>query len=664
MLLQKYIFQRYPVIFLFAPLWILPSSAQEVEQSPRFLLGVYGGVNANLHQPDFPLPVPVNLPFPPASGRFDQSKTSVGYHFGVTGEYRFSPQIAAGLSLGYFSADGALQTVGMRQDTGGSGSNLQTDLSLDATLRYFEIVPNVRFYDVAGIPSLFGFGGIEFSFPVANRYTLTEVQSDTVRYVYDSSAAVPDAGLRAALQLGIGYNFQVSDKWSVSPALEFRFPFTKVSGNTDFDSWRVPQVRFSVSVQYDFSELFRSRAKVSSLPPLNVALQVGYYNDVGEFTPLDHLTIEEVAYAELYPIIPYLFFERGGTEIPKEYLEFGEKLAVGQEKERSVPQDALVQNYGLLDLIGKRMQEYSQASLRIVGTTDGKEPLSIAQQRAEAVKRYLVATYGIAPNRILVEARRLPEKPSAINDPDGQAENRRVEFYPSIPEVLDPVFVEQEKVLFASPELIEFRPEVTGLDSAVLNRFIFTVQQAGDSLHQLERRGRPEVIRPIRWKVQADRLKSKDLPIEYSYRIEDEHNRSDEATGLIPLQYQVRYEKREERLPDRKVQKFSLVLFDFDRADLTPQNQRVLDKYVLPAIQFNSVVRVYGYTDRIGDTEYNKNLAQRRAETVVRYLQSKTKAKSFVPIGVGEDVLLYDNDRAIGRQLSRTVQIVVETPMR
>ncbi len=637
------------LVLLLSCLLSIPVWSQE--SFVRWSFGGYGGIHNNFHRTDFPIPAPVDTNFVPAQGRFDQGSNRLGWHAGLLGEYAFTPRLHAMLRLGYHTAGGTIETTGKRSVPGDSTIPLQ----LQSSLGYLELAPAIAFYDIAGIPAFWGFGGIAVSVPLLHQYTLTEQQTQgDIRYATD--ADLP-AATRIALRLGIGYTFSLSPQWSLAPSIEFAFPLNQVATATEWQSWRIPQLRFSLQLKFNLAE-----TAPPPPAPLTLQMQVGYYDAVGNYAPLEKIRVEEIAYAELYPILPYLFFEPNSAEIPPQYLQF-RKAGMSAAQTGDTLQDAVRQNYAVLQLIGRRMQEFPKASLKIVGTTDGKEPLAIAQQRAEAVKVYLVSTFGIAPERILVEARRLPEKPSAINDPDGQAENRRVEFYPSIPEILEPVFVEKERQRIAFPNLIEFRPIVSGLDSSALITYTMSIEQAGKTFRNIRRRGLPSIIRPIRWRIVPDELAADNLPVEYQYTLRDAHHREAAVQDLIPVEFLSRQQKVENRLPDRRIQKFSLVLFDFDKADLTPANQRILDRYVLPAIQFNSTVKIYGYTDRIGEADYNKRLAQQRAETVKQYLASRARAKHYEAIGVGEDLLLYDNDTPIGRQLSRTVQIIVETPI-
>lgn len=85
----------------------------------------------------------------------------------------------------------------------------------------------------------------------------------------------------------------------------------------------------------------------------------------------------------------------------------------------------------ILDSVAKKLQDFPDVRVRIVGHTDntGTEALNanLSIRRAESVKRYLVAQ-GIAENR-LETAGRGDREPIATNaTEEGRAQNRRIEF--------------------------------------------------------------------------------------------------------------------------------------------------------------------------------------------------------------------------------------------
>lgn len=87
-----------------------------------------------------------------------------------------------------------------------------------------------------------------------------------------------------------------------------------------------------------------------------------------------------------------------------------------------------------LDRLGTVLTQpqYAAARVRIVGYTDSLEApgaeSTLARQRAEAVQRYLVEHFAIAPERLLVQGEGA-RQPRAPNDtPEGRRVNRRVEI--------------------------------------------------------------------------------------------------------------------------------------------------------------------------------------------------------------------------------------------
>ncbi|MGY4677264.1 porin OmpA [Pasteurella sp. P03HT] len=73
------------------------------------------------------------------------------------------------------------------------------------------------------------------------------------------------------------------------------------------------------------------------------------------------------------------------------------------------------------------------------------------------------------------------------------------------------------------------------------------------------------------------------------------------------------------------------VTFGFDKADLKPAAQNVLDGIYGEIAQLKAAsVAVSGYTDRLGADAYNLKLSQRRADTVANYLVAKGVAQNAI----------------------------------
>ena len=103
------------------------------------------------------------------------------------------------------------------------------------------------------------------------------------------------------------------------------------------------------------------------------------------------------------------------------------------------------------------------------------------------------------------------------------------------------------------------------------------------------------------------------------------------------------------------------VLFDFASADLPAGSEENLGK-LSDFLQSNpdAFVVAAGYTDSIGDAEYNLGLSERRANAVKNYLvNAGVEADRIVTHWYGELNPEGDNDTEEGRALNRRVEIAV-----
>ncbi|MDQ2728933.1 MAG: OmpA family protein [Actinomycetota bacterium] len=112
------------------------------------------------------------------------------------------------------------------------------------------------------------------------------------------------------------------------------------------------------------------------------------------------------------------------------------------------------------------------------------------------------------------------------------------------------------------------------------------------------------------------------------------------------------------------------VLFAFNASDLSPDAQAVLAS-VVQQLQKSQpgMVLIVGYTDSIGDANYNIGLSQRRAASVQGYLQPNVNnpGLTYQTQGLGEadpvapNMLPNGQDNPAGRQQNRRV-IITYTP--
>lgn len=103
------------------------------------------------------------------------------------------------------------------------------------------------------------------------------------------------------------------------------------------------------------------------------------------------------------------------------------------------------------------------------------------------------------------------------------------------------------------------------------------------------------------------------------------------------------------------------VLFGTDRAELTPAGMATVRKLAEVMMQNpDRSVLVEGFTDSTGSSAHNKDLSERRAQSVAQALTSLGVPRQRVDMrGYGEAYPVAANDTASNRQLNRRVEIVL-----
>jgi OOP family OmpA-OmpF porin len=106
------------------------------------------------------------------------------------------------------------------------------------------------------------------------------------------------------------------------------------------------------------------------------------------------------------------------------------------------------------------------------------------------------------------------------------------------------------------------------------------------------------------------------------------------------------------------------VLFGFDKDNLTSKDKAALDDLAkeIPNTK-GFIITVEGGTDSVGSQDYNYDLSQRRADSVIQYLASKynVPAHKIYLIGLGKDKPVDSNKTAAGRAKNRRVDIKLMT---
>lgn len=648
-------FKLFTLIFIFALFQNnIVRSEEEQDIIMPLNLGIYLGGNMNMHNPNFSNVFPFDTT---RNVLFDNSANSLGLNIGAIINVPIDNIFTFSGRIGYNGMSGDLDANNLFTDTSSAST-------INSSLNYLEISPMMQFHNLLPIKRLYFLAGLELGIPISSSFDkTTTISSTTITTSTQTTigSEITDVSIRAALGLGLGYTFDISDKIYLSPELSFRLPFTNVSSANQFDSWSAPQIRLGVNLTFGFGSDENKVTNVSESDEFKINNVSTFTTDQnGNKTIVDKVVIEDVQYSELFPLVPMVFFDANQNTPSSKTSILNQSTQAGEFTIDNLESDAIAINSNVMDIIGQRMVNNPQAYLNIIGTNDGineKNNKDISQKRAEFVKDYLIKYYNITNDRLRVSSQNLPSKPSSSKDKDGIEENRRVEFSSNLSEILAPIMIQKDKQTFATPLFVEFEADITAdkeIDSWELN-----IEQSDKTLLNLLGNGQPS---NMVWNIKPNELKANEIPIDYTLNIKSINGKQSKKIGTIPVEYYTYNRKKSEERPDKIISKYSLIVFDFDSPEISQFDKDIIDKNITPAIKNNSIVQIYGYSDRIGDEKYNQKLAMQRAIKVKEYLNEKNKSAKYETFGLGENIRIYDNDLTIGRQLSRTVQIYVITP--
>ena len=106
------------------------------------------------------------------------------------------------------------------------------------------------------------------------------------------------------------------------------------------------------------------------------------------------------------------------------------------------------------------------------------------------------------------------------------------------------------------------------------------------------------------------------------------------------------------------------VKFGFDKDALTPKAKEALDQLAGSISSTKGyIITLEGGTDSVGPADYNYDLSQRRANSVIQYLASKfnVPAHKIYVIGLGKDKPVESNKTTTGRADNRRVDVRLMT---
>ena len=377
------------------------------------------------------------------------------------------------------------------------------------------------------------------------------------------------------------------------------------------------------------------------------------------------VNIEEVTIMDSSPLLNYVYFDIGRSTISNRYVIFGNQAETEGFAEEKL-KDTMEKYHHILNVIGKRLVINPEARISIVGCNSNmgeeKGQMALSRSRAEAVFSYFRNVWGIDPSRMEVKAQNLPDVPSTSRVPEGVIENQRVEIHSDHPAILDTI---KSTYTLEECDTKEIRIVPAIEVQTVLAKWQLKLLGGGKEI--LTREGTGNLPQSFAFDMESlGGVHNVALMEQITAEISGQDNEGNDFTVSTAAPIKINFIRREERiaqkLASRVIEKYGLILFEFDREDLKDRNQIIVNRVITRMSQLPSAtMNIAGHTDTIGEEDYNIKLSERRASAVYSaMIQTGIVVGSQINhAGNGPNYPPYDNNIPEGRALNRTVIITL-----
>lgn len=168
------------ILVLFFLSFLITFAQNSSEKTIPISVGLYGGINFNLHSPNFNYNDLI----------FNKNSSGIGANLGFKAIFPINSNFLIAGNLGFNSI----------------GAKLTTEkYNMDASINYIELSPDLQIHNVIPIENTYFIAGLETGIPLSPKFSIT---GDTI--IKDET--LKDATFRTAATFGLGYIYEIK-KW-------------------------------------------------------------------------------------------------------------------------------------------------------------------------------------------------------------------------------------------------------------------------------------------------------------------------------------------------------------------------------------------------------------------------------------------------------------------
>lgn len=416
-------------------LFYMLSNIAFAEDTLKTKIGLYGGIDYNIHTADF-----YKLQDIPNCCPHFTSGSGLGANFGALFEYRLSNSFWIGGRLGLMTLGGEMNeietTLIMDEDGLMTGEFKHTML---ATFSNVGLEPYISYNPIGNLQLMLG-GRLGVNIMATYEQSETIEDADGYGTFIDDngndthersrnnySGDMPGKiGFQTGLVFGAGYELPLNQKgtlWLV-PELTYYLPFTDMVENT---AWKVNSIKASIALKYGIipkkpfikEEIYKQKMQFDTVRiESDLFVEKGFkegkllllsddiderdsviyvteyykkvdtiqipiiYNLEGNITAVgvdtnnvkatsSDFVVEEFVSNRLDPFLNYIFFDEDSASFAKRYVRLSKQEAIDFKPENLLQESTLGIYYNLLNLVGERLQQNPDAIITLVGCNAG-----------------------------------------------------------------------------------------------------------------------------------------------------------------------------------------------------------------------------------------------------------------------------------------------------
>ncbi|MCX7879040.1 MAG: hypothetical protein N2517_00035 [Ignavibacteria bacterium] len=325
------------------------------------------------------------------------------------------------------------------------------------------------------------------------------------------------------------------------------------------------------------------------------------------------IKLETQFVTQAFPLLPIVFFENNSEKILEIYSKIENPTDFNYEK---LPVNPFELNKQILNIIGYRLKEKPKSKIKIIGYSDSTSEMAdcnLAFRRATSVKNYLIRVWQIEPERIAIHTEKkncYPKDRTITQNDSGFSENRRIQIISNDPEVLQPISKKRFlEVLDFSPKVLNFDPSKSltiGVKSWSLK-----VSTETTILSEHKGIGEPKLIsEEINEKIVSLLKENQTLYVEFKLE-DDEGNVSIDKKQIAIVN----------DTNEIEIQRLSLILFKVSSSEIPSAARDEITKFLSVNSELTQA-RILGFSDILGDRDFNYSLSRKRAEKTMELVKN------------------------------------------